>query len=167
MGLTLHLGVIELPYVEAPTPQTRLPKARKGKQRPRKPPVAKAGGQTTGDVADILERKYHVMETFYEVHEEEIADDFAQAMAGALEDLLVGAPPSAQPYAAAESALQARFKTFLESKEMDELAVDGVPTKASLRGVNHRLKIKRGGPRPSFIDTGLYESSFVAWIERS
>lgn len=160
---TLHLGVVDLPYTEAPEPPSKLPKARKGKQRPRK--TRKASVQTTGDVAEVLETKYHIMETFFEVHEEEIAADFAEALAGSLEDLVMGAPPSPRPYAAAESALGARFKTFLETKEMDELATPGVPTKASLRGVNHRLKIKRGAPRPSFVDTGTYEAAFIAWID--
>jgi hypothetical protein len=51
-------------------------------------------------------------------------------------------------------------------KEMDRLGYPGVPTKASLDGVSHRFKNKRGAPgRPSFSDTGLYEDSFVAWID--
>lgn len=113
----------------------------------------------------MLENKYHVMETFYEHHEEEIAESFAEAMAGQIENLVMGAPPQANPLAAVDDAVEAAFHKFLESKEMDELGVTGVPTKASLRGVSHRFKLKRGPVRPSFIDTSLYESSFKAWTE--
>jgi len=50
-------------------------------------------------------------------------------------------------------------------KEVEKLGIPGVPTKAALRGVNHRLKhpYRRRGARPSFVDTSLYMSSFKAW----
>jgi hypothetical protein len=161
----VFLGVIDLPYVEAPEPPRKVAQARKGKQRPRgKKTPPEAGTRTTGDVAEILEGKYHVMETFYDLHEEEIAEDFAESTAGALEDLLLGAPPR-DPLAGAASKVEDRFHRFLELKEMDETSTPGVPTRASLRGVNHRLKIRRGAPRPSFIDTGLYDSSFKVTTE--
>ena len=56
------------------------------------------------------------------------------------------------------------FNVFLEGEEMAGLSVDGVPTLAALEGKNSRLKIERGERRPSFIDGGLFKSSFVAWI---
>ena len=166
MTIKLHLGVIDVPYGHEPGPK-RLPKAKAGKQRPRgKSAAAQAGaGQTTGQVAEILEGKYHVIETFYELHEEEIAQDFADAMAGALENLFSGAPAVARPYSAAEAEVTARFKRFLEQDEMAHTSTPGVPTRAARKGVNHRLKVKKGVPRPSFIDTGLYQSSFIAWTD--
>lgn len=160
---TLHLGVIELPYTEPNPKPKRMAKARPGKQKPRKQRKAAPENQTTYDVAVILEGKYHVMETYFDLHEQEIGDAFAESMAGALESLVMGAPPARNPLASAEAAVEAGFKHFLETKEMDDTSTPGVPTKASLRGVNHRLKRKRGPSRPSFIDTGLYESSFKAW----
>jgi hypothetical protein len=141
-----------------------MPKARQGKQKPRRPRKS-AGGQTTGDVATILEAKYHVMEIFYEVNEQAIADDLAEAMAGSLENLLMGARPTEEPFAAGLADLETRFKQWLEQKGMDDTGTPGVPTKASLMGVSHRFKTKRGPARPSFIDTGLYESAFKAWTE--
>lgn len=140
--MKLHLGVIDLPY------------------------PADAEGLTTGDVAEILEDKYHPMEVFFELHGQEIADALANGMEGALESLLMGAPPQAIARAAegALSGVQAQFKTFLSSREMEGLGIPGVPTKAALDGVNHRLKKRKGAPRPSFIDTGLYQSSFRAWM---
>ena len=161
MTITLHLGVIDLPYTNETTPK-RLPKSRPGKQRPRakKDPV-----ETTGDVAKVLEAKYHVIETFYDLHEEEIAQDFADEMTGALESLIMGAPVPADPLAGATSKLEQRFREYLDREEIAETATPGVPTKAALRGVNHRLKTNRGPRRPSFIDTGLYQSSFKAWTD--
>lgn len=165
-NLTLHLGVEEFPYNEpAPAPK-KVAKARKGKKRARRRGGGSSGGQTTYDVAVILEAHYHVFRTFYEVHEEEIAEQFAQGMADAIDTLVAGGPPSSAPWASAEQWLIMRFRKFLESKEMDSLSVPGVPTGASLKGTSHRRKGKKGSPgRPSFIDTGLYESAMVAWIE--
>lgn len=140
MTTVLHLGVIEMPYADS--------------------------DKTTGDVAEILEAKYHVMEVFFETNEREIGGFFAESMRGALENLIAGSPVTANPLVDAEGAVEDRFHRFIEQDEMDGL-VPGVPTKAARRGVNHRLKIKRGDPRPSFRDTGLYEASFKAWTESS
>ena len=150
----LHLGVIEIPYNEPPPP---------GKRRKKK---VVAGTQTTGDVAEILEAHYHIMEVFFETHQDEIAKDLEDGLAGTLESLAMGAPPSADPFGAAMSKLKERFSHFLESKEMDTLGYPGVPTKASLEGVSHRFKNRRGMPgRPSFVDTGAYENAFQAWVD--
>jgi hypothetical protein len=152
--MILHLGVIEIPYNEPPPP---------GKRRKKK---VEAGTQTTGDVATFLEDKYHVMEAFFEVHQDDIAKDLEDGLAGTLENLAMGAPPSADPFGAAASAIKARFSAFLESKEMDTLGYPGVPTKASLEGISHRFKNRRGMPgRPSFVDTGAYENAFMAWVD--
>ena len=84
-----------------------------------------------------------------------------------VEDVFAGAPPQAKPYAQAESDIQTRFREFLDRDEMAHTATPGVPTRAARRGVNHRLKIKKGNPRPSFIDTGAYQGAFLAWVDES
>jgi len=138
--MILHLGVTELPY-------------------------AAAGGKTTGDVAEILEAKYHVVEVFYEENKETVVSALEDSLQGALESLIMGAPVSIAPLAGGLSKIEERFKKFLSNKEMDRLGVPGVPTAASLAGVSHRFKrpYARRAPRPSFIDTGLFQSSFKAW----
>lgn len=123
------------------------------------------GDKSTGDVAEILEGKYHIMEIFYQQHKEDIAADLEKAISGALENMMAGAPPSNKPFGSAEGVIEDRFRRFLSEAEMDRLGYPGVPTGAALSGVNHRTKIKKGAPRPSFIDTGLYESSMVCWID--
>ena len=144
----LHLGVIDQPYNEPPG---------KGHNR--------TGAKTTGDVAEILEGKYHIMEIFFEEHKEDIAKSLEVSLQGALENLLMGAPTSVAPFGQASAQIENRFKKFLSEKEMDRLGYPGVPTKASLMGISHRFKGKRGPPRPSFIDTGMYENSMKAWVD--
>ena len=79
-------------------------------------------------------------------------------------DMLMGAPPRTDPFAAGTSAVEQQFKSFIGAKGLD--GDPGVPTLASLRGVSHRFKNRRGAPgRPSFVDTGLYLNSFKAWVD--
>ena len=105
------------------------------------------------------------MRVFYEQHKSDVALALEGSLAGALENLLMGAPSSVSPLGEGESKIQAAFQKFLSEKEMDRLGYPGIPTKASLMGLSHRFKGKHGSPRPSFIDTGLYETSFKAWVD--
>jgi hypothetical protein len=150
----LHLGVDDIPYSEPPPPV----------KRGRKPKAGPAN-ETTGDVAELLEDKYHIMQIFYEQHQKDIALALEESLAGTLENLLLGAPTNLSPLGEAADKIQTTFKRFLSEKEMDRLGYPGIPTKASLMGISHRFKGKRGSPRPSFIDTGLYENSFRAWVD--
>lgn len=118
---------------------------------------------STGDVAEFLEAKYHVMEVFAGTHIDQIADDMADNVAGVLENMMAGAPIVADPFLEAMGKTEDRFKNFLSLEEM--AGWPGVPTQAALDGVSSRFKRQHGPRRPSFIDTGLYQSSFKAWIE--
>ena len=138
---TLFLGVIDVPYLDAE-------------------------GKTTGDVAEILEKKYHVMEIFAETHGQQIADHLAEGMGGALESLMMGGPTDlTKAMGGATSKIADDMKQFIASGEMETLGYPGVPTKAALAGVNHRLKKKRGPRRVSFVDTGQYQASMTDWVE--
>ena len=141
MTLTIHLGVLDIPYAE--------------------------GAKTTGDVADILEEKYHVMEHFWEMHQGKIVDALTDSVKGALESMMMGGPRDSDPNAAGASEVERMFRDFLSNKEMDSLGYPGIPTAASLAGVSHRFKrpYKRRPPRPSFIDTGQYEASMKVWVD--
>lgn len=149
----LVMGVIDIPYANAPRdPDTK----------------AKSGTQTTGDVAGWLEEKYGLMQHFYDAHQTDIAADFENALAGALETVLMGGPAPRDVFAGATSKVEERFKTFLSSKEAERVGMAGVPTQAALNGVNHRLKhpYRKSNPRrPSFIDTGMFQASMKAWTE--
>ncbi len=150
----LHLGVADVPYINAPAPVKRGRK-----------PKSSGTNETTGEVAERLENKYHVMQVFYEQHKADVAAALEGALAGALENLLAGAPSSVAPFGEGAAKIETMFKRFLSDKEMDRLGYPGVPTMASLLGISHRFKGKRGPVRPSFIDTGMYQTSFKAWID--
>lgn len=152
---TLHLGVIDIPYAQAP---------KKNQRR-----AGTAGTQTTGDVAGWIEGRYHVMEIFFEENKDQIVGYLEEGIAGSMESVLMGAAnfSSLDPTGKAMSEIEDRFKQFLAMKEIESLGVPGIPTKAAERGVNHRLKrpYVRRAPRPSFIDTGLMQASFKAWLD--
>lgn len=169
MAQILHLGVVDLPYVINVVEKQRRQVVRK---RPdgtleafSRPP---AGGETTGDVATWLEDKYHVMEVFYEdVGPALVAKSIEVSARNALESFMLGGPSDMSLTAAAESEIEQAFRIFLDQQEMDNV-VGGVPTKAALAGVNHRLKhpyAKANKERPSFIDTGTYQKAFKVWVD--
>ncbi len=134
--ITLHLGVIDIPYEDEDT--------------------------TTGDVAEYLEDKYQIMQTFFDRYEREIVDMMSEDMAGQLENLLAGFPPQKDPFAQSMSKIHNLFSAFLTSQEMN--GMPGVPTRRALEGISKRLKNKKGNPRPSFIDTGTYQGAMMAWV---
>ena len=142
MTLTLRLGVIDVPY-----------------------PNDKEG-TSTGDVAEILEAKYGVMDVFYQNNKQAVADDVASGFAGTLESLMMGAPVREDTlFASGETQIDTLFKQWLSSGAIEGLGISGVPTKAAQgrRSLRHKNKINPR-PRPSFIDTGLYESSFKSEV---
>lgn len=152
---TLHLGVIDQPYSQRPTTRRRK---------------KSAGQVTTGDVAGFLENRYHVMEVFARQHEAEVAGALEGALAASLENLLMGAPPSGNPFAEGEGKIDDMFRRFLDTEEMAKLGFPGVPTQAALdrrsgKKRSARFKRARPGTGVSFIDSGLYESSFKSWVE--
>ena len=141
MAMTLHLGVVDVPYADK-------------------------SGTSTGDVAGYLEQRYNVMRHFFELNDEKIAAKLADSLAGQLENLLAGAPAEGvQPYAEAESAIDAEFRQFLALDVLASYGYPGIPTKAALAGENLRLKSKKGAARPSFIASSLYQMSFRSWVE--
>lgn len=160
---TLHLGVVDLLYVEGETKPKQRARVKKNRKAPK--PEREHNNATTGDVAEILEDKYHVMEIFWQLHGQEGADALTEGLVGQMENVLSGAPLTGDPFGEAESTIDHLFKKFLSEGEMDKLGYPGVPTQAALKGVSHRFKKKRGGPRPSFIDTGLFEASFKSEVD--
>lgn len=169
MTQTIHLGVVDVSYSDsnyAPTssPKRRIGQARRGKANA---PKGNTNNQTTGDVAEILEAKYHIMEIFADLHEDLIVKAYEDAMEGALQNLAAGAPPTISVTAQAETDIETRFRQFLSNREMDATATPGVPTRAAMRGVSHRFAhpYARRASRPSFIDTGLYQINFAVWTD--
>lgn len=134
--ITFHLGVIDIPYEDEDT--------------------------TTGDVAEYLEEKYQIMQTFFDRYGNDIADLMSKDLAASLENMFAGAPPAQDPFAEAMSKVHNLFVAFLDNQEMN--GMPGVPTRRALDGISKRLKNKKGDPRASFIDTGTYQAAMRAWV---
>lgn len=161
----LHFGVVDFPYADPPAPIRKvLPK----NVRKNLPPRGSNSGKTTGEVAEILEDKYHIMQLFAEESgTEAINAAIEHSIAGALENIMLGGPTGALNITAdAESEIEDAFKLFLSLQLLDGIE-PGVPTQAALNGVSHRFKhpYAKRGPRPSFIDTGTYQASFKVWCD--
>jgi hypothetical protein len=169
---TLHLGVVDIPYVDGPAAIKKLV-SRIGRRRDRTLDENTEGlgskrGVTTGDVAGWLEDRYHIMELFFEAHHDDITRLLTESIAGQLENLLAGAPfNDLNPLAGGTEEIENLFRKFLSDREVEGLGIPGVPTQAALDGVSARFKsgYNPKGRRPSFIDTGLYEASFRAWSD--
>jgi len=171
----LVLGVIDQPYANPP-------RSKRAK--------AKSGTQTTADVAQWLEDEYHIMEIFFEVHKSDIAKELEASVAGSLTAVLNGATSDLNIFGEATDDIEKRMKNFILSGEMDAMGYPGVPTQAAQDGISHRfanamntsytmplnkktgkrskkaLKKPQRPARVSFYDTGLYESSMKAWVEK-
>lgn len=163
MTVTLHLGVIEQPYTSYDGGRRAARPARRRKKAVEAAPKAQRT-VTTAQVARWLEDRYHIMEVFYEV-DGGVKAALEESVQDAMENVLMGAPVAANPFLEATSEIQKRFKQFIANRTMETLGIPGVPTRAALMGVNIRLKKRRGKRRPSFRDTGLYQASFMAWVD--
>ncbi len=157
---TLVLGVQDMSYAaqfhsSAGTRKRGVSKAQ----------AAYGKGQTTGEVAKLLEARYHVMQAFVNMNSTEIVAAVEASMLGSVINIVNGQPGPIVPGAQALSDIETAFKQSLSQRAYDGLK--GVPTQAAERGVSHRFKkpYARRAARPSFIDTGLYQSSFKAWTE--
>ena len=125
--------------------------------------------KTTGDVAQILEDKYHVMEIFYLENQEKIGEFLADGIAAQITALANGKKPSGNPFFSATQKIDERFRDFLDSGQMETILPITQPIAAAQIGVNHRKKKgynKNHEARPAFIDTGLYQRSFRSEVEK-
>ena len=179
--MKLVLGVVVVPYANKPQDAPRPYKVRVTKSgRLHKADMRAAarafqapwrhkesGGEDTSTVAEFLEAKYHVMEVFYERHQALVADALAEHYRGKLESLLLGAPRTEPGGPQFLDKVATAFNRFIDNREMDGMT--GIPTKASLAGRTSRFKrgVQKGGPRPSFRDTGNFEGSMRSWLEAS
>ncbi len=112
---------------------------------------------TTGEVAEILEEKYHIMRTFLELNESLIGDALAEKMVARMDSPVLGKKD--MPI----DPVDERFRDFLDSDIMSKILPLSLQSAAAAEGVNHRKKhpyVKSNGARPAFIDTGLYQASF-------
>ncbi|SYP56946.1 Uncharacterised protein [Klebsiella pneumoniae] len=96
--ITFHLGVIDIPYEDEDT--------------------------TTGDVAEYLEEKYQIMQTFFDRYGNDIADLMSKDLAASLENMFAGAPPAKDPLAESMSKVHDLFVGFLCGEVIVSACVD-------------------------------------------
>lgn len=126
-----------------------------------------AGVVTTGDVGEILEAKYHVMQHFYDAHKVDIAADLENAIKDQLDVIMDGRSPSTDPFRGANAKIVSRFKDFLMTGEIETMGIPGIPTQASIkrREGGRSARKKSAGTGPSFVDSGMYENNFVCDVK--
>jgi len=164
--LTMHLGVNDIPYANAPERTVKAGKPSKKSARPPKAPASEAT-KTTGEVADMLEAKYGVMQAFFDAKKPQIEKLLSEDATNTLNTILNGKRIEI-PFGEACEFIERMFRDFLITSEVESVGIKGVPTQAAQRGVDHRKKhpYKKGRPpRASFIDTGLYVNNFKVWID--
>lgn len=171
MPTALNLGVNDIPYAWGQrvgggiSASQAMRTARRVARGQAVPPNA-GGGVTTGDVADRLERRYHLFQTFVTLYQSHIVGDIDASFMAALDTARIRRGRGADhALAAAAADIEDRFKTALSARAFDG-RIAGVPTRAAMRGVSHRFRNPYAprGPRPSFVDTGLFSASMRAWF---
>ncbi|QGZ66876.1 hypothetical protein FAZ98_31720 [Paraburkholderia acidisoli] len=119
------------------------------------------------------------MRTFLELHEDEIGDFLANAMADEIESLAQGKPVI--PFASRDvtttlgdrviegqsvnGRIEEAFRDYLDSREWQ--TTSGQTIDAADAGVSHKKKhpnSSKNKARAAFVDTGLYQASFRAWL---
>jgi hypothetical protein len=168
--MKLHLGFEDYAYharYGLSSPLTQAVKRRAPKVMTRSQQVY-GEGKTTVEVANELESKYHIVETFWEIEQDKFVEVLEDAFAEDIEEVMqMDRIPKAGGISDKETdKIEAKFRSSLSNQRFDGV-ISGVPTLAAQRGVSHLRQhpYARRGPRPSFIDTGMYMRSFRAWVE--
>lgn len=121
------------------------------------------GLTTTGEVAERLEQDYDVMAVFVERHRKEMMADVGKRLAQTVNALFRGRPVMRKGIQLSRTEVE--FRQYLSQDEWQTHT--GRVIQAARLGRSSRFK-KAGAkrpPRPAFIDTGLYQRSFRAWLE--
>lgn len=121
---------------------------------------------TTGEVAGLLEAQYGVMQTFYDLHKDEITEDIIKRLNSQLENMLQGSPHGRSHIRM--EGVEHQFRTYLSKDEWQKTT--GRTIEAARLGMSVRFKNKRNtknkrSARPAFIDSGLYRRAFRADLE--
>jgi hypothetical protein len=175
---TLNLGVYDVPYAVDVTfgrasRRYTVTRAQRGY----------GTNKTTGLIAEVLEGRYGIMRAFYENRKNEvIIPAVVDAVRGSAINVMMGQPGPIDVTAEAMSTIEASFKESLSMNRYDQWIPRGgqfpIPTLASGRntrsnfGTGRSVRFKGGwhlfkgrkASRPSFINSGLYQSVFAAWM---
>jgi hypothetical protein len=143
----LHLGVIDVPYQGTNEHD-------------------KNSKETTGDVALSLEFKYKVMQIFFEEYEDEITEILEKSFEAQIDQFVFTGQFNLSEIDT--SKIDDLFKQYLSNNEWE--SATGERIGAASLGHSKRFKDRyneegKRGPRPAFIDSGLYQASFKSWVD--
>ena len=142
-NLSLVLGVVDVAYTD------------------------KGNKTTTGDVAQILEDRYHPMQIFEMESRPEIAAALSRAVQSQISRIVNGKPPAKDMWTGATAKIDELFRDFLDRDVISGILPMTQQITAAQIGKNSRKKSvynKNNETRPALIDTGLYQKSFKSWV---
>lgn len=162
-NLAIHMGFINTPYsTQAKAAPVKFAGLEERRVRARSFPKT----MTAQKVANILEAKYGIVETFNEVYNDEITSLVHENFKQVAEKILARKGETTQLMHSlmkpSSKKIERMFKQFLDGEEMNGM-IPGVPTKASGGKIRKRGRTIR--PYPSFERTGIYKASFRCWID--
>ncbi len=115
------------------------------------------------------------MRVFLEQNETKIGDWLVDAMKGELENMMAGKPLASVNVdlgtklgkrsisgVSINGKIEERFRDYLALGEWQQTS--GQRIAAAERGRTLRRKSKKGPKRVAFIDTGLFQAAFRAWV---
>lgn len=157
-NVVIHMGFINTPYTRA----AMIAPMRTAKVHGAKSRRHYSKTKTAQQVANILESKYGVLQTFMALYDDDIKDSITEKVhAFAVQSFSqkgkLVSDRMAQFMKPSTSQIEKMFRGFLDRGET------GISIAAALSG--HRTDRKSKSPRPAFIDTGLYRASFRVWAD--
>lgn len=126
--------------------------------------AAGGGSKTTLQVARILESKYHVMETFYELHGQSVHKALNDSVRGAVQSMLLDDAPR---FDLDITKIKAAFTNYLDSGEWEKASGQYIKAAHNRHQVHHNDGSKEQNRRSNraFIRTGQYLQAFQAWLK--
>lgn len=129
---------------------------------PEETPYADEGSKTVGDVAEIIEDKFHVMQIFADMHEQDMADELSISYANAMDSIFSGRPMPKDFAASATAKIGDMFETYINTQEH---GIDLKKLRKPLAGSRKKRQYRKAKAATAFLDTGLYRGAFKAWTE--
>mgnify|MGYP001626166033 CR=1 FL=1 len=118
---------------------------------------------TTHEVAVILENNYDVMGTFVGAYQKSIEENLASVYKMLIHNYIETGSAWGHKRRFPMEKVTDDFRDYLSRDEWQQIT--GRTIMVAVMGISHRKGKKTYvGPRPAFIDTGLYRRSFRAFL---
>ena len=157
-SIVLHMGFVNTPYTKkSKMAPVAFAKAQEGKRQ-----RSFSRTRSATQVANILEAKYGIVQTFTDVHNEDIREILTDAFKDTIiktfsERKKFSSDRMVQYMKSRTDQIEKLFRSFLDNEETGE------SVEAANKG--NRTGRKSKTPRAPFIDTGIYRASFRCWAD--